>query len=123
LREPLRLLFSIWYNQTVTASFDISKIRQLIAQRKIIWRRHALERMLERGFSRRIVLDVAANGEVIEDYSADRPTPTVLMLGWNNERPIHVVLSLEPDGEVAIITVYEPSLSVFESDYRTRRKP
>jgi hypothetical protein len=79
--------------------------------------------MLERGFSRRIVLDVAANGEVIEDYSADRPTPTVLMLGWNNERPIHVVLSLEPDGEVAIITVYEPSLSVFESDYRTRRKP
>ena len=107
----------------MTETFDTNKIRQFIDQRKIIWRRHALERMLERDLSRNIVLDVASNGEVIEDYSADRPTPTALMLGWDKERPIHVVLSLEPDGEVAIITAYEPSLDVFESDYRTRRKP
>jgi hypothetical protein len=50
--------------------------------------------MLERGLSRNTVLDVALNGEVIEDYSADRPTPTALLLGWYNNRPIHVVLSL-----------------------------
>lgn len=108
----------------MTESFDINKIRQFIHQRKIIWRRHALERMLERGLSRSVVLDVVSNGEVIEDYSADRPTPTALLLGWDKERPIHVVLSLEPDplGEVAIITAYEPSLDIFESDYRTRRK-
>ena len=79
--------------------------------------------MLERGLSRSAVLEVASNGEIIEDYSADRPTPTALLLGWDKKRPVHVVLSLEPDGEVAIITAYEPSLEVFESDYRTRRKP
>lgn len=79
--------------------------------------------MLERGLNRSVVLDIASNGEVIEDYSADRPAPTALLLGWDKERPIHVVLSIEPDGEVAIITAYEPSLGVFESDYRTRRKP
>ena len=79
--------------------------------------------MLERGLSRNMVLDVASNGEVIEDYSTDRPMPTALLLGWDKKRPIHVVLSIEPDGEVAIITAYEPSLDVFESDYRTRRKP
>jgi hypothetical protein len=63
-------------------------------------------------------------GEVIKDYSTDRPMPTALLLGWDRKRPIHVVLSIEPDdGEVAIITAYEPSLDVFESDYRTRRKP
>jgi hypothetical protein len=107
----------------VTETFDASKIRQSISQRKIIWRRHALERMLERGLSRSVVLDVASNGEVIEDYSADRPTPTALLLGWDKKHPIHVVLSIEPDGEVAIITAYEPSLDAFESDYRTRRKP
>ena len=73
--------------------------------------------------SRSIVLEVASNGEVIEDYSAERPRPTALLLGWDKKRPVHVVLSLEPDGEVAIITAYEPSLDVFESDYRTRRKP
>jgi len=107
----------------VTEKFDTSKVRQFINQRKIIWRRHALERMLERELSRSVVLDVASNGEVIEDYSTDRPTPTALLLGWDKKRPIHVVLSIEPDGEVAIITAYEPSLEVFESDYRTRRKP
>ena len=107
----------------MSETFDANKIRQSIHQRKIIWRRHALERMLERGLSRNIVLDVASNGEVIEDYSTDRPMPTALMLGWDKERPIHIVLSIEPDGEVAIITAYEPSLDVFESDYRTRRKP
>ncbi len=86
-------------------------------------RRHVLERMLERGLSRDVVLDIASNSEVIEDYSADRPTPTALLLGWDKKRPIHVALSIEADGEVAIITAYEPSLDVFESDYRTRRKP
>jgi len=106
----------------VTETFDTSKVRNSISQRKIIWRRHALERMLERELSRIVVLEVAANEEVIEDYSADRPAPTALLLGWDKERPIHVVLSLEPDGEIAIITAYEPSLEVFESDYRTRRK-
>jgi hypothetical protein len=107
----------------VTEAFDINKIRQSVRQRNIIWRRHALERMLERDLSRNIVLDVASHGEVIEDYSTDRPMPTALLLGWDKKRPIHVVLSIEPDGEVAIITAYEPSLDVFESDYRTRRKP
>lgn len=107
----------------MTETFDTNKIRQSIRQREIIWRRHALERMLERELSRKTVLDVASNGEVIEDYSADRPMPTALLLGWDKKRPIHVVLSIDPDGEVAIITAYEPSLDVFESDYRTRRKP
>ena len=104
-------------------TFDAAKVRQSINQKRIIWRRHALERMLERELSRDTVLNVASTGEVIEDYSADRPTPTALLFGWDKKRPIHVVLSMEADGEVAIITAYEPSLEVFESDYRTRRKP
>ena len=66
-----------------------------------------------------MILEAASNGEVIEDYSA----PTALLLGWDKKRPIHVVLSIEPDGEAAILTAYEPSLEVCESDFRTRRKP
>jgi hypothetical protein len=106
----------------VSGTYDPSKVKQAIHQRRVIWRRHALERMLERGLSRKIVLNVAGSGDVIEDYSADRPIPTVLLFGWDGKRPVHVVLALEPDGQVAIITVYEPTLEVFESDYRTRRK-
>ena len=69
-----------------------------------------------------MVLEVASKGDVIEDYSADRPIPTFLMMGWEDKRPIHVVLALESNGQVAVITAYEPSLDVFESDFRTRRK-
>jgi len=109
----------------MSKTFDAKKIRQSIKQKKVIWRRHALERMLERGLSRAVVLDVALNGKVIEDYSADRLTPTALMLGWDKKRPIHIVVSIESNDneEVAIITAYEPNLDVFESDYKTRRKP
>ncbi|MCL4530652.1 MAG: DUF4258 domain-containing protein [Chloroflexi bacterium] len=107
----------------MTETFALIKIRRSINQRKIIWRRHALERMLERGLSRNMILEAASNGEVIEDYSADRPTPTALLLGWDKKRPIRIVLSIEPDEEVAILTAYEPSLEVCESDFRTRRKP
>ena len=55
---------------------------------------------MERGISRSVVLDVASKGEVIEDYSADRPTPTALLFGWDKKRPVHVVLSIEPDGKL-----------------------
>jgi hypothetical protein len=79
--------------------------------------------MLERKFSREMVMQVVLNGEVIEDYSADRPVPSALTLGWEQLRPVHVVVSIEVDVQAAVITVYEPTLEVFESDYRTRRKP
>jgi hypothetical protein len=103
--------------------FDLDKARQAVRQRNILWRRHALERMLEREFSREMVMQVVLQGEVIEDYSADRPVPSALMLGWEQQRPVHVVVSIGVDVQAAVITVYEPTLEVFESDYRTRRKP
>jgi hypothetical protein len=38
-------------------------------------------------------------------------------------RPLHVVAAMDEAGRRAyIITAYEPSLEIFESDYRTRRK-
>jgi hypothetical protein len=100
---------------------DIAKLRTLVSQKKIIWKRHALERMLERELSRAVVFQVIANGELIEDYTEDRPFPTGLLLGWDGNRPVHVVATLEED-VLAIITVYEPTTEHFESDFRTRRK-
>jgi hypothetical protein len=48
--------------------------------------------------------------------------PTALMFGWDKRRPVHIVISIEENEEVAVITAYEPNLDVFEADYRTRRK-
>jgi hypothetical protein len=102
---------------------DINEVRVLVRQRKIIWKRHALERMLERDLSRAVVLQVIASGELIEDYSEDRFSPSGLLLGWNGNRPVHVVIVLNVDDDnVAIITTYEPTLEHFEYDFKTRRK-
>jgi hypothetical protein len=39
-------------------------------------------------------------------------------------RPFHVVAACDEAREqVFIITAYEPSLEIFEADYRTKRKP
>jgi len=104
-------------------SLNLAKAHALVKKRQVIWRRHALERLLERGLTRSIILDAILTGEIIEDYSADRPVPSGLVLGWQSNRPIHVVIAIENDNKLAIITAYEPTPEHFESDFRTRRKP
>ena len=106
------------------SGIDINNIKELIRQRRVIWKRHVLERMLERGLTRSIVLEAVLTGELIEDYSEDRPLPSGLFLGWQGKKPLHVVITMNTgDNLVAVVTAYEPTLEHFESDYRTRRKP
>ena len=92
-----------------------------MADGQLVFRVHAIERMAQRAIGVgdvRLVLDA---GEVIEDYPDDLPYPSALMLGWIGERPLHVVAATAPNRKI-IITVYEPDLSRWESDYK-RRKP
>jgi hypothetical protein len=103
-------------------SLDLSKVRVLVRKRQVIWRRHALERLLERSLTRSMIFNALLAGDLIEDYSADRPIPSGLVLGWQRNHPIHVVIAIEDDETLAIITAYEPTLEYFESDFRTRRK-
>lgn len=45
-------------------------------------------------------------------------------LYYASRAPLHVVAACdETNGQVFIITAYEPSLEIFEPDYRTKRKP
>jgi len=63
------------------------------------------------------------SGERVRDYAEDRPFPSALFLGYISGKPLHVVAALDQmNKEVFIITAYEPSLDIFEADYRTRRK-
>ena len=80
--------------------------------------------MVEREITRKDVLNVLLNGEIIEDYPDDRPLPSALFLGWSDERPLHVVAAYNFERKlVAVITAYEPNLEHFEPNFRTRRKP
>lgn len=89
----------------------------------IVWRRHVLEKMLERGISRNEVLQVLINGEVIQRYDEDKPFPSMLVLGFSLDRPLHVVASFDEKEQVVfVITTYEPDLNIFEDDFKTKKR-
>ena len=101
---------------------DILHLKQVIDNGDIVWQRHALERMMERGITREMVRNVISTGEIIENYRDDTPYPRALILGWINDEPLHVVSSLDEENDACfIITAYKPDLDHFESDFKTRR--
>ena len=103
--------------------FDLTIFREAMAAGKIEWRKHVLQKLSERGFPQQAVREVLLHGERIRDYADDKPFPSALFLGYHSGKPLHVVAACDEANQLAfVITAYEPSLEIFESDYRTRRK-
>ena len=90
--------------------------------RKTIFRVHAVQRMFERNLPAKNVLETIDSGETIEDYSAEMPDPSRLMLGFRGKRPLHVVCSENRQtNETTIITVYIPDPGKWNKDFKHRR--
>ncbi len=101
----------------------ISKIRKVVKNGKIVWRKHVLARLFERKIRRKDVLDVIQKGEIIEQYPDDRPYPSMLFFKFTEDKPLHVVASYDEVNKIVyIITAYEPTLGFFEKDFKTRIK-
>jgi Domain of unknown function (DUF4258) len=78
--------------------------------------------MFQRGMGRDAVLAVVAHGETIAAYADDKPYPSRLPLGFEDERPLHVVIALdECSGTCIVVTSYEPALDQWGADFRTRK--
>jgi hypothetical protein len=91
--------------------------------RRLIFRKHAALRMLQRGICDEDVEAVLAKSEVVEEYPEDYPFASRLVLGWSGGRPIHVVASDAPDEEVTyIITTYEPDPNEWEPGFKRRKQ-
>jgi hypothetical protein len=89
---------------------------------KTIFRVHAVQRMFERHISAKKVRAALETGETIEDYSAEMPEPSRLILGFQGKRPFHMVTSENQDtNETTIITVYLPDSNKWNKDYKSRR--
>ena len=83
---------------------------------------HAIDRMIERRISDEVIHHVLRAGETIENYPDDRPYPSRLVLGFFNERPVHIVVAdNNEDGETIVITVYEPDPELWENNFRRRK--
>ena len=92
--------------------------------RRIQFRLHAIRRMFEREISDQEVLKVIREGEVIEEYPNDEPYSSMLILGFVNDRPIHVVLAVnEEESTGIVVTAYQPDPSLWRDNFRRRRKP
>jgi hypothetical protein len=100
---------------------DLPTIREAVANGRILWKKHALERTLERGMSRLSVKQAIQLGEIIEQYPDDYPVPSLLIAECGVE-PLHVVLSWDAkSAQCHIMTAYRPDLAHFEADMKTRR--
>ena len=89
---------------------------------KILFRVHALQRMFARGISYKKIRQVLEAGETVEDYSAEMPEPSRLILGFQGKRPFHMVASENPKAnEIIIITVYIPEPDKWNKDFKSRR--
>ena len=101
----------------------LSNIQELIGKGNIRWSVHCAEKMQERNISRKDVIACISDGEIIEDYPDDYPTPSCLIFGkTEDDKIIHVVAGCDGD-MVFIITAYYPNKekAVFDDDLRTRK--
>ncbi len=88
---------------------------------EIFWQKHALQRMMERGISRKAVKFAIENGMVIEKYEDDKPFPSFLVACIKQPKPLHVVISVDAK-KLYVITAYYPDSNHFEDDFITRKK-
>jgi len=89
---------------------------------RLLFRAHAVRRMFERGISVDDVLRAVHSGEEIQEHAADQPHPSRLVLGWCGSRPLHVVVTESGDGDVVVITAYEPDPLLWDAGLRRRRR-
>ena len=88
---------------------------------KMTYRVHAIQRMFERGISIADIQQVQQTGKVIEDYPDNLPYRGALILGWREDLPIHAVSCFnQATQETILITVYIPSRSRWEANFKKR---
>jgi methylglyoxal synthase len=89
---------------------------------KIIYKLHALEQMFQRAISQQEVEFVIRHGETITAYPNDKPYPSLLRLAFIDNRPIHIVVAQNSEGECYIVTAYEPNAFLWNADFKTKKK-
>ena len=87
---------------------------------KILYRVHAVQRMFEREIPVDKVRRALEAEDVIEDYSAEMPEPSRLLMGFQGRRPFHVVTAESRDA-VTVVTVYLPDMEKWRKDFRSRK--
>lgn len=88
----------------------------------VTYRFHAVQQMFSRDIRELEVEQVLFDGETIASYPTDKPYPSLLLFKFVNNRPLHIVVSQDGEGNCYVITAYVPDSALWEADYKTKRK-
>ena len=90
--------------------------------KEIIFRQHALKRMIERDISIAEIEFGIEFGVKIKEYTEDKPFESQLLLVNYNNKIFHLLVSKdESNGTCYIITVYLPDAEIWKNDFKTRK--
>ena len=100
----------------------VERIRAKIEKEQFEFSQHATDQSIIRRISVQELREAVRIPELVEDYPTAKYGPSCLILGFTKSgRPLHIHCSHASRELVKIITLYEPSSSIW-INYRQRRK-
>jgi hypothetical protein len=99
----------------------LDEIKYFLESDQFIISNHARMRMFQRNITTDMTMEIINGGEVIEEYPDDFPCPSVLILGYCNEKPFHVVVG-QCEDHARVITVYIPDEEYWIEHKKRKRK-
>jgi hypothetical protein len=100
---------------------NMQALIQRFQNKNYLFTNHGSDQAAMRGISSNEIEHAIINGQVIEDYPADKYGASCLIMGKTSTgRVLHVQINYPTT--VKIITVYEPSPNEWEPDWKTRKK-
>lgn len=101
---------------------SLAQIRVQLSDGEYELSRHALRRIVERNISEMEIREAGSTAVIIEDYPADKYSPSCLILGFTvGSRPLHIQVSRQEVGSTRIITIYEPDPAEWTANFTVRR--
>ncbi len=88
---------------------------------KVVYRVHALQRMIERKISPEEISEVIERGQTLEVYETDNPYPSELKFKIVRGRAIHIVIASASDATY-VITAYEPKPDQWDNTFKRRKQ-
>ncbi|MBP8293798.1 MAG: DUF4258 domain-containing protein [Caldilineaceae bacterium] len=100
----------------------IAEIRRQLMVGDFEFSQHAFRRAVERNISESEIREAGESAQVIEDYPADKYSPSCLLLGFTRgNRALHLQVSRAETELTKIITLYEPTRDEWYADLTRRR--
>lgn len=105
-----------------TMSNIAEQIRAKMQRGQFEFSQHATDQSIKRRISVEEIREAMRSLELIDDYPDAKYGPCCLILGFTNlGRPLHIHCSHASRQLVKIITIYEPSPTIW-ADFKHRRK-